>query len=539
MENPDSVMVAPMPLNDDYDNDSFEQQHEKYINIINFHRKHSSKNKAILSFKYDELAIKVTIIQIIIILFSTAISFLESIKSHFELSQQIFNIVTIVLSTSIALIMAIYRFLKYEEQKESVKNAIQDHVFIINKFRKIYSQIEHVKDKPDGPVLFDKIIDNFENEIFDNYISIRENFDTIFSFKDTIYYKNKYKNNLLKLEKTNNELDIIDSYKHDDIVFKPTSWYESMFCCKPYKIDYDTFLENGKIKHGKEKEEREKKALEIRTKKKELHEERLALLKNRADKLETFIINKNQILEDELNYTKSQLHNRDNAVRQEIYRMRDQHTASPEPVRRVRQKVRFHDNNSDIIEASPTSTITCPSPVDATILAYENTIQHLRKELAGVTSVHSDILKDKETEYAMLRAKTEEIHRMYEQEEQLREAAESENRRLNEMHNAVYCSAPSDVTSEDDNRRIINDLQQQLAANEAANHAAREEIKDMNCLLAKKSEEVARLKMELESNQAKPIELENIALIIDNSQMNRLEANDVNSDSESSESTFI
>ena len=149
MNNPDSVMVAHTPMDPYSYQDPLDAKIEKYINIVNFHRKSSSKNKAMLSFKYDELTMKVTIIQIIIILFSTAISFIEAMKNYYALNENVFNIVIVSLSTSVALIMAVYRFLKYEENKENVKNAIQDHVFIINKFRKIYSQIENVKEPQD------------------------------------------------------------------------------------------------------------------------------------------------------------------------------------------------------------------------------------------------------------------------------------------------------------------------------------------------------------------------------------------------------
>lgn len=243
-----------LPLNEAFDLD---KKCKKYIETVTSHRKQCSKNKALLSFKYDELTLKVTIIQIIIIIFSTTISFLESLKSHFSLNDKLFNIITILLSTSVALIMAIYRFLKYEETKENVKKALEDHVFIINKFRKTQYQLENIKNKTDSEERFDKLVENFENEIFENYISIRENFDTIFTFKDSIYYKNKYKRNLLKLEKANNEIEIIDDYKRDDINYKKKSWcIKNIFCCVKPEIDYNAFIENGKIKRTKDKHQK-------------------------------------------------------------------------------------------------------------------------------------------------------------------------------------------------------------------------------------------------------------------------------------------
>ena len=251
-----NLPVAHLAINNDID---FKNKYKKYLEAISFHRKQCSKNKAMLSFKYDELTLKVTVIQIIIILFSTAISFIESIKAHYQLNQQLFNIITVSLSTSVALIMAIYRFLKYEEKKESVKQSIEDHVFIINKFRKIFNQLENVHDKENPKDVFGKIIDTYENETFENYISIRENFDTLFSFRDSIFYKNKYKKQFLKLEKTNNEIEIIDKYKRSDaITYTVPAWYEKMFCCRKPVIDYDAFIEEGTKREKKKKEEMKK-----------------------------------------------------------------------------------------------------------------------------------------------------------------------------------------------------------------------------------------------------------------------------------------
>lgn len=186
---------------------------DKYISDIDFHRKQCSKNKAILSFKYEELNFKTSIIQIIVIFLSTTVTFIESLKNQYHFNLQLINTMTIVLTTTVALIVSVYRYLKLDEKKENVKQALENHVFIINKFRKTYNQLENIERKQGSSKDWLKVINNYENEIFDNYIAIRENFDTIFSYRDSIYYKNKYKKQLLKLEMTNNEIDLINHFK--------------------------------------------------------------------------------------------------------------------------------------------------------------------------------------------------------------------------------------------------------------------------------------------------------------------------------------
>ena len=515
MNNPDSVMVRHIPMDPNY-KDPLDFQIEKYINIIDFHRKNSSKNKAMLSFKYDELTLKVTFIQIIIILFSTAISFLETIKSYYDISENLFNVIIVTLSTSVALIMAVYRFLKYEEKKENVKNAIQDHVFIINKFRKIYSQIESVKEKPDYYDRFYKIVDNFENETFDNYISIRENFDTIFSFRDSIYYKNKYKKNLLKLEKANNEIEMIDDYKREDIVYKEASLLEKVFCCISHKIDYDAFIENGKAKRKVENEEKEKKKEEREKREKE---ERERLLEIQNENNESFLVERNKVLEMQLVELQNRLNdmyrNR-NEMRANVYARAVPRTVSPVPrtvvpvpqtitppppvhVEVQRRSVHFEpsdDNTSDVTQVvytgdsnSVSSKISNEEVKPETKEAYELQINRLKEELKRLTCEMGEATSANLSEIYELRKEltNKDAERVRFQRD--RDIMEAEMEELRRRHEDTYerCAAAPVARNNDENealKRIIDDCRMDLERKEA-------ELAALRCELAKQMEERA------------------------------------------------
>lgn len=517
MANPDSVMVAHTPIEPYSYQEPLDAQIEKYINIVNFHRKSSSKNKAMLSFKYDELTLKVTIIQIIIILFSTAISFIEAMKNYYALNENVFNIVIVSLSTSVALIMAIYRFLKYEEKKENVKNAIQDHVFIINKFRKIYSQIESVKEKPDYIERFNKIVDNFENETFDNYISIRENFDTIFSFRDSIYYKNKYKKNLLKLEKANNDIEMIDDYKRDNIIMKQASLLEKIFCCRSHKVDYDAFIESGKTKKNTEKEEREKKKEELEKREKENREKLLEIqnkalqnkaLQNKTDNLESFLVNKNQILEDQLARLQNEFNElqkeKQNEMRRSVYAC-ETRTVSPIPVNQQHQNVHFepsNDNDSDITRASfshdendvivSSPQISVQSVEFESKAAYELQIDNLKKKIDQITI---ELVRTKEVnilEKNLLHGKINSMDAERVRFERYREIMEAEMTELRRRHQDAYdrsAPAPS-VDSEEKEylKRKIENYELEFARKEAL-------VSELKCKINRQAEE----KSEIES----------------------------------------
>ena len=227
------------------------KNHQKtLLHDINFHCRESAKNKAMLSFKHENMKLLINLIQVAIILLSTAITFLESIKTHYELSEVTFNIISICFSTSIALIMALYRFFKVEERKEAVKHALDNHALIINKFRKTYNAMEKMDIQQENFTEWDKMRSAYESEIFDSYISIRENFDTLFSFEDSIYYKNKYKKLLLKLSFINQEIKLVHKYKgvkHGTYTYYFGGW-RRWLCCgfgRKRQVKFNQFVRDA------------------------------------------------------------------------------------------------------------------------------------------------------------------------------------------------------------------------------------------------------------------------------------------------------
>ena len=63
---------------------------------------------------------------------STAITFFETLKANYEMNQDVQTILPILFSTYIALVLAIVRFFKLDENKEEISKTIQNFTFIIN-----------------------------------------------------------------------------------------------------------------------------------------------------------------------------------------------------------------------------------------------------------------------------------------------------------------------------------------------------------------------------------------------------------------------
>lgn len=210
-------------------------------------RRHTKKNKAILSFKYDNLNCKINFVHISVIVVSTVITFIETLKSQFNLEETLWDVIPIVLASYITLSMAILRFLKLEETKEEISKCRENHVFIVNKFVKKIDQMENFHISKSNLDDWKNVVSNYESEIFDNYITIRAKFDTLLKYTDVIYYKQKYKTYYLKEKFINEDIELTRKYKNI-----PNNKYKKSICCcyKKEDIDEDDFfndIEKGQL----------------------------------------------------------------------------------------------------------------------------------------------------------------------------------------------------------------------------------------------------------------------------------------------------
>ena len=234
---------------------------EKKNNIlkhIHEQRRRTVRHKALLSFKYDYLLTITNGIQVSVIAISTIITLLETLKIQLDLNNIIWSIIPIFLTTYITLIMAILRFFKWEENKEKIAKLIENHAYLLNNLEKINNNINNYQLSQDNLEGWTLLISKYENDISDFAVSIKEQFDNTLTYKELIYYKNRFKKLYLELEFINNDVEFINKYKHlphqEYIIYN--SCCMRFFCCKPSKsINYKLFfkqinetnVENDKI----------------------------------------------------------------------------------------------------------------------------------------------------------------------------------------------------------------------------------------------------------------------------------------------------
>lgn len=235
--------------------DSYLRKKNALVTQIIDLRRRATKQKALLSLKYEYLLKKINIIQVSVIFCSTIITLLESLKGMLNLKELIWDLVPIFISTYITLIMAILRFFKWETQKENISKCHENHTNIINKLEKMYNIIISFEwdNDPSCNERWKNIVSSYEDELFDSFVSAKETFDTILSYKDIIFYKEKFKKLYLQMEFSNQDIELIrkgNNLEHKNYI-KKNPWYMRLFCCYPAEsIDMKLFLKDSYEKFG-------------------------------------------------------------------------------------------------------------------------------------------------------------------------------------------------------------------------------------------------------------------------------------------------
>ena len=231
--------------------EKYKKKRVEMLNQMRDLKRHAIKNKAILSFKYCNLMKKISFIQISVIFFSTAITFMETVKSQYNYSGGFWDLIPIILATYIALVTTILRFFKWEDLKEEVSKSKENHIFIINKFIKSKNLIENIEISENNLENWKNTVSTYENDTFDNYVSIRETFDSIMNYKDVIFYKNKFRKLYLQMTFINNDIEQIHNNKNKKHLkyVNDDSWC-NYFCCvsKIKTKEYFNDLEKNKNK---------------------------------------------------------------------------------------------------------------------------------------------------------------------------------------------------------------------------------------------------------------------------------------------------
>ena len=223
----------------------YKDDQEYRINQIKKSIDISSKNKAILSLKCDKLAYKINLIQITVIFCSVLITFIETINATYNIDSIISTVFPIVLATYIGLILSIMRFFKMDDKKEQIVKILEEFSYIINKSRRIRHKIKnfHINEETVEP--WENIIENYENEIYEYLLNVRESFENILHYKEIVYFKRKLLNHYVKNAFAHKNIKYVDDYwtephrKYEQNLSSCQKLYHWLCCAKRNKVYFD------------------------------------------------------------------------------------------------------------------------------------------------------------------------------------------------------------------------------------------------------------------------------------------------------------
>lgn len=145
------------------------------------------RDNAVLSLKCEKITFWNNLIQINAIIFSTLVSFLESVKSIYNLNSKVFVILPIILTSYVGVSLSIIRFMKLTDKVEELVKLSERFSFIIKKLRKVKKDIE----TSEG-IELEKNISLYEQEVYEYYVSTREIFDNSINFNELVTLKKKF-----------------------------------------------------------------------------------------------------------------------------------------------------------------------------------------------------------------------------------------------------------------------------------------------------------------------------------------------------------
>ena len=189
-------------------------QRKNIYNNVGKNIQEYKKAKAIMVLKSQYIGAIINRVQISIIFVSSTITLFESIKSNFIIPGFYLTLIPIVLSTYIAIILAISRFYKFDTKKENIKKVEEKFSYIINRLRYKRRKVTNFDFACEELDHWKILIENFNKDGLEEMITKTiEESDSLLTLKEYTYYHKIYNKIKTKnsLHQFNSEL--LDEWK--------------------------------------------------------------------------------------------------------------------------------------------------------------------------------------------------------------------------------------------------------------------------------------------------------------------------------------
>jgi hypothetical protein len=226
----------------------------------------SNNCRLVLYLKYENLSCKISAIQVIVIIASTIITFFESLKTQMHFSNNQLRVISISLSTFIAMSLSISRYLKMDETKEDIYKLLQNFSIAEKDLKTLkdkYVTSTQYKDKQEyiHRDQKNKIIQE-KSRIFNGFTESVTLYNTILSYNENIYYRRQILN--MSFEDKINDIyekklqdlhsisvDKLNRYQRNEIVDNALRKFFGPACCFVHRYKYNDFFKDYDIKQNK------------------------------------------------------------------------------------------------------------------------------------------------------------------------------------------------------------------------------------------------------------------------------------------------
>lgn len=189
-------------------------QRKNIYNNVGKNIQEYKKMKSIMVLKSQYIGAIINRVQISIIFVSSTITLFESIKSNFIIPGLYLTLIPIVLSTYIAIILAISRFYKFDTKKENIKKVEEKFSYIINRLRYKRRKVINFDFACEKLSQWKILIENFNKDGLEEMITKTiEESDSLLTLKEYTYYHKIYNRIKTKSSLHHFNSQLIDEWK--------------------------------------------------------------------------------------------------------------------------------------------------------------------------------------------------------------------------------------------------------------------------------------------------------------------------------------
>lgn len=207
-----------------------EEEKKNTVSEITKIRNELKRDNAVLSLQCQKINFWTNLVQINAIFFSTTVSFIETVKSIYDIKSNTLTVISILITSYIGVSLSIVKFMKLTDRLEELVKLSERFSFAIRKLRKIQKNIE-----VSSEYTFKSNIALYENEIYDYYIETREIFDNAITFKELVYLKKNFLKTFSEYKCIQNKINKVGEKESLNMTIVEIPWWKNLYkkyiCC--------------------------------------------------------------------------------------------------------------------------------------------------------------------------------------------------------------------------------------------------------------------------------------------------------------------